>query len=149
MDGAMPFNDDLVDRLVSLTHALRAQLHEAVLAESEALTEMGARALAFIMRQPGSTSSELVEHARRDKGQVARVIAQLEESGLIVREPSPTDRRMATLNLTDRGRAIQKKMQAHRQRVVDAMLRGVSKQERSLVAAVLQRMHDALGRGKR
>lgn len=51
------------------------------------------------------TPSALAEHMLQDRAQVSRTVRDLEEHGLVRREPDPQDRRSALLSATDEGRA--------------------------------------------
>lgn len=51
------------------------------------------------------TPSTLAEHLLLDRAQVSRMVRDLEDEGLITREPDPVDRRSALLTATEEGRA--------------------------------------------
>ena len=130
----------MFEQLHGLMHAIKAQMRDAVVADNDGFPPMAARALAFFARNPGSTPSDLVAHAGRDKAQIARIIKFLEDERYVARTPDPADRRSYSLALTERGRAIQKQMQAQRKRVLQTLLTGVSDAERAQLAALLARL---------
>ena len=138
-------DDDVYEQLHDLMHAIRAQLRDVASTDLDGLPAMAARALAFVARHPGSTPSDMVEHSGRDKAQIARLIKQLEDERYVARAPDPRDGRSYTLTLTERGRAVQKKMDAHKRRVLAAMLDGVSEAERAQLIALLHRLRGNLG----
>lgn len=87
-------------QLAALTHlmtlfggvkkALRHQLHT----ETEpAVAPMLLRMLQLCQRHPGITQQGLAQRTGRDKGQVARLIRELLELGLLSRQDNPEDRR--------------------------------------------------------
>jgi DNA-binding MarR family transcriptional regulator len=53
---------------------------------------------------------ELAERLRLEKSSVSRLAAQLERAGLLVRERDPDNHRQYRLRLTDRGRAVHRRM---------------------------------------
>jgi DNA-binding MarR family transcriptional regulator len=61
------------------------------------------RALAAIRREPNLTVSVLMTRLGVRKQSLARVLNELEKAALIVRAPSPADRRARLLTLTEAG----------------------------------------------
>lgn len=60
-------------------------------------------ALCLCQRSPGATQQQLVQSMGRDKGQMARLIRELEDRQLLVRTPDERDRRVWRLSLTPEG----------------------------------------------
>ena len=63
------------------------------------------RALCLCQRNPGTTPQQLVQSMGRDKGQIARLIRELEERGLLLRTPDERDGRVWRLTATSEGEA--------------------------------------------
>ncbi|MFI0483888.1 MarR family winged helix-turn-helix transcriptional regulator [Actinomadura sp. 9N215] len=63
-------------------------------------------ALAAIERHGSMTPRELADHEKVQPPSMTRVIAYLEERGLVVRSPHPTDGRQVVLNATEAGAAL-------------------------------------------
>lgn len=63
------------------------------------------RALCLCQQNPGGTQQALVQSLLRDKGQIARLIRELEERALLVRTPDESDRRVWRLTVTAQGEA--------------------------------------------
>ncbi len=61
------------------------------------------RALCLCLRNPEGTQQQLVQHMGRDKGQIARLIRELEERHFLVRTPDERDRRVWRLTVTPEG----------------------------------------------
>ena len=61
--------------------------------------------LSRLDREGSSSASELAAAERVRPQSMAQTLADLEQDGLVVRSPHPTDRRRALVTLTDRGRA--------------------------------------------
>ena len=57
----------------------------------------------YIGRHPGCTPSDLSAALHADSGHTTRSIHKLEETGVVVRKPHPTDRRASVLELTAKG----------------------------------------------
>ncbi len=60
--------------------------------------------LHVIAANPGLGQSRLAEAMEVDRSTIVKVVDQLESRGLIVREPSPADKRSHCLRLTEEGR---------------------------------------------
>jgi DNA-binding MarR family transcriptional regulator len=63
-------------------------------------------ALAAIERHGSMTPRELADHEKVQPPSMTRVIAHLEERGLVARRPHPTDGRQVVLNATEAGAAL-------------------------------------------
>jgi DNA-binding MarR family transcriptional regulator len=61
------------------------------------------RALCLCQRNPGGSQQQLVQSMGRDKGQIARLIRELEERQYLVRTPDARDRRVWRLAVTPSG----------------------------------------------
>jgi DNA-binding MarR family transcriptional regulator len=65
------------------------------------------RALYFIARNPALTIASLLAILKITKQSLNRVLNDLLTSGYVERRPSPNDRRMRQLRLTEKGRALE------------------------------------------
>ena len=133
-------NAEVLERLHALMHHFKSRMHQAVREEGDGLAPMEARALAYFARHPGHTQSDLVQHAGRDKAQIARIVRLLMERGLLDSEPDPQDRRSQRLQLTERGRVVQRKMQQHRARHEAQLLACLSDTQRRQLLTCLDHM---------
>lgn len=123
------------------THRFRASMQDAIAEDESGLAVMEARALGFIAGHPGATPSDLVKRSGRDKAQVARLLAGLEARGLIQRgAPVEGDRRSHTLHATAEGRAIHRRLDRKRSRVVATMFAPFSAAERATLTQLLARI---------
>ncbi len=68
-----------------------------------ALGPVHLRALSLCQRHPGWTQQQLGQAMGRDKGQMARLIRELEEQDYLARTPDEQDRRVWRLNVTPAG----------------------------------------------
>ena len=68
------------------------------------------RVLHFVNRHPGLRVADLLDILRITKQSLARVLRQLVESGCLVQEAGPTDRRERRLSLTPKGQALARRL---------------------------------------
>ncbi len=99
---------------IQAVRALEAEFSElivhfrAMVAENAGRVSPGMLPAAYkifttIVRRESVTQTALAEHLLLDKGQLSRTVRELEELGLIVRAPDPTDRRSSLLSPTPFG----------------------------------------------
>jgi DNA-binding MarR family transcriptional regulator len=82
----------------------------------------------------------------RDKGQIARLIRELEERGLLVRTPDERDRRVWCLTVTPEGEEKCDWFSALEARVAQDLLGALSKSDSVLLDEVLQSVQAQLDR---
>lgn len=137
-----------LDLMHMLMHQIKRRMQQATqaasVAEGVALAPMEARTLGFYARHPGATAQDLVDHAGRDKAQVARLVKGLVERGLLATATDPQDRRRQTLQLTPAGKRFERRMAAERQRIERAVMAGVSAEDAEVLRRCLGRMAAAL-----
>lgn len=97
--------------------------------------------LQVIAANPGLAQSRLAEAMEVDRSTIVKVVDQLEARGLIVREPSPHDKRSHCLRLTDEGRVSLRRMQELMRRHEDEFTRVLTPDERELLIRLLERLH--------
>lgn len=79
------------------------------------------RVIHFVGRHPRMTVSELLGILRITKQSLSRVLSELVEQGFVDQRPGVHDRRQRVLELTARGRALEREVSApQRARVADA-----------------------------
>ena len=136
----MQDNDELLEVLHALMHRFKRHMHQALREQDGGIGAMEARALGFFARHPGSSASALVAHSGRDKAQIARLLQQLLDRGLLAREADPADGRRQQLALTDSGRAAQQVTALQRQRFASQMTSGLDAAEQAQLLALLRRL---------
>jgi DNA-binding MarR family transcriptional regulator len=139
-------DDDVYEQIQGLMHAMKTHMLETFRDDADGLAPGAWRALLFFARNPGSTPSDLVVHAQRDKAQITRLIKDLVDAGYLKREPDPRDGRSHLLTLSARGRAIEARMSAHRKRLGVRLVAGLSHRERSQLSSLLRRLRQNLAR---
>jgi DNA-binding MarR family transcriptional regulator len=83
------------------------------------------------------TPGELAEHEKVQPPSITRVIASLEERGLIQRMPHPTDRRQVVLTVTDQGRDVVRRVRQLREAWLARRLRDLTPAERAVLREAL------------
>lgn len=142
--------DEVIDQLADLTHLFKSRLRHAVQQgqlgqqDGAGLAPMEAKVLMFFARHPGATASDLALHSGRDKAQVTRLVQLLVDRGLLRREPDPADRRQQRLTPTAEGMALQRVLQRERQKLGQAMVKGLSGDELDQLSTLLHRLRDNL-----
>lgn len=132
--------DQLFEAVHGLMHRYRGEQYRAMQAGGHELSHLEGKVLGFFLRQPGATLKDLVGHAGRDKGQLARLIGGLKAAGLLEASPDPLDRRNIRLSPSAEGRAIQQRLAAKARRLNEAAVAGLSTAELSQLLALLARV---------
>lgn len=99
------------------------------------------RTLAILDYLDSATLVRVARHAGVLKSQMSRVVSQLADRGLLVRQPNPDDGRSSLLCLTVEGQAMVMailKDSTHRN---ERMLDGLSDEEREQLIALIKRVH--------
>ncbi|GAA2307029.1 MarR family transcriptional regulator [Actinomadura luteofluorescens] len=97
--------EELRISIARLSRRLRT-LRPSAAGEASTLSLTQFAALAAIERHGSMTPRELADHEKVQPPSMTRVIAYLEDRGLVARSPHPTDGRQVVLNATDEGAAL-------------------------------------------
>lgn len=96
--------------------------------------------LQVIAANPGLGQTRLAEAMEVDRSTIVKVVDQLEGRGLIIRWPSPNDKRSNCLRLTNEGSLALRRMQALALRHEDEFTKALSADERRLLVSLLTRL---------
>jgi DNA-binding MarR family transcriptional regulator len=96
--------------------------------------------IANLLKGHANSACELCKYMDYDRGAMSRMIDRLESKGLIRRVPLPHTRRTMALEVTDAGKAAFPKMQACLAKVINRLLKGVTKTQVREVEKTLRRM---------
>jgi DNA-binding MarR family transcriptional regulator len=96
--------------------------------------------IANVLKGHANSACELCKFMDYDRGAMSRMIDRLETKGLIRRVPLAHTRRTMALEVTEGGRAAFPKMQACLTKVVNRLLKGVTKAQVRDVEKTLKRM---------
>ncbi|HUB38974.1 MAG TPA: MarR family transcriptional regulator [Streptosporangiaceae bacterium] len=99
------------------------------------LSDTQLAALASLERHSTMTPGELADHEKVQPPSMTRVIAALEELGLVMRAPHATDRRQVVLTVTDRGREVVQQSRRLREEWLAKRLRELTPEERAALRA--------------
>jgi DNA-binding MarR family transcriptional regulator len=100
------------------------------------------RALCLCLRNPESSQQQLVQSMGRDKGQIARLIRELEERQYLTRTPDERDRRMWRLAVTPEGEAKCQWFSAIEARVATDLFGGLEADARARLEQLLTELRE-------
>lgn len=123
--------------LARLNRRLRRQ------AAVHSLTPTQFATLAAVDRHGGITPGELAELEKVQPPSMTRVIAALEERGLVSRSPHPTDRRQVTVTVTEAAKKLLKEERARKEAWLTQQLKELSPEERTILrqaAPILEKL---------
>ncbi len=99
------------------------------------LSDTQLAALASLERHSAMTPGELADHEKVQPPSMTRVIAALEELGLVMRAPHATDRRQVVLTVTAQGREVVQRSRRLREEWLAQRLRELTPRERAALRA--------------
>ena len=114
----------------------------------EELSPSQAAALATIDRHGPLTPSELATRERIQRPTATRVIARLEEAGLVDRTGDPDDRRSCLVGVAPEGRRLLARVRTRKDAYLSRRLRDLDADERATLdraAAILERVLEGDG----
>ena len=123
--------------LARLTRRLRRQ------AAAHSLTPTQFATLAAVERHSGITPGELAELEKVQPPSMTRVIAALEERGLVARTPHPTDRRQVTVTVTEAAQTLLKEERRRKEAWLTQRLKELTPEERTILrqaAPILEKL---------
>jgi DNA-binding MarR family transcriptional regulator len=123
--------------MARLTRRLRRQ------AAAHSLTPTQFATLAAVERHSGITPGELAELEKVQPPSMTRVIAALEERGLVARTPHPTDRRQVSVTVTESAQTLLKEERRQKEAWLTQRLKELSPEERSILrqaAPILEKL---------
>jgi DNA-binding MarR family transcriptional regulator len=116
--------------------ARRLRVERLGLGETEAiLSDIQLAALSALERHESMTPGELADHEKVQPPSMTRVIAVLEERGLVLRAPHATDRRQVVLTVTAEGRNLVQRVRRRRDAWLAQRLQELSPEERQILRA--------------
>jgi DNA-binding MarR family transcriptional regulator len=110
------------------------------------LSDTQLAALAVLDTHAAMTPGELADHEKVQPPSMTRVIAVLEERGLVMRAAHPTDRRQVVLTVTEDGRTLVSQARRRRDAWLAKRLKELTPEERALLRAaapVLEKLSQA------
>ena len=141
----MPATDTALASALRLSVLRLARRLRAERADTD-LTLSQLSALASLERHGVLTPGELAAHERIRPPSMTRLVASLEEAGLVGRAAHPTDRRQVVLTVLEPGTALLREDRRRRDAWLSRQLRELAPADLELLraaAAVLDRLADA------
>lgn len=135
--------------LISRIKQVGGRLFDRMLAEADVDAFNGAqgRILYVLWQGDGLTISQLSAQTSLANTTLTSMLDRMEQSGLIQREPSPTDRRALLIRLTDKASALREDYDRISQRMNEMYYLGFTEAEIRQFERYLQRVLDNLQGG--
>ena len=135
--------------LISRIKQVGGRLFDRMLAEADIDAFNGAqgRILYVLWEGDGLTISQLSAQTSLANTTLTSMLDRMEQSGLIQREPSPSDRRALLIRLTDKARALREDYDRISQRMNEMYYLGFTEAEIRQFESYLQRVLDNLQGG--
>jgi len=135
--------------LISRIKQVGGRLFDRMLAEADIDAFNGAqgRILYVLWQGDGLTISQLSAQTSLANTTLTSMLDRMEQSGLIQREPSPSDRRALLIRLTDKARALREDYDRISQRMNEMYYLGFTEAEIRQFESYLQRVLDNLQGG--
>ena len=96
--------------------------------------------LYVLWQRDGVPITELSRQTGLAKNTLTAMLGRMESSGLIYREASPSDRRLALISLTEKARGLEKKYDQVSQRMNQLFYRGMTQADASTLDGLLDRV---------
>ena len=98
--------------------------------------------LDMLVKYDGCNQKLIAEKCQLEPATITSILTLMEKSGLVERRPSPEDKRVMTVHLTQKGRdAHQRVSEVFLREQDDVCFAGFSEQEREEAISVLRRIH--------
>ena len=135
--------------LISRIKQVGGRLFDRMLAEADIDAFNGAqgRILYVLWQGDGLTISQLSAQTSLANTTLTSMLDRMEQSGLIVRTPSPTDRRALMIRLTDKARALREDYDRISQQMNDLYYLGFTEDEVRQLESYLERILNNLQGG--
>jgi MarR family transcriptional regulator, organic hydroperoxide resistance regulator len=100
--------------------------------------------LVRLWENEGQTQSELAEQLAVEPPTITRMIQRMEHDSLLVRHPDAEDARVQRVCLTAKGRALREQVEQIWAKIEDAMVVGLTQEERMLLRRLLIQVRNNL-----
>lgn len=132
----------LIGIISGLKHAMRFAMQE----HRMPLSPLYFMIMKLIHENPQCTPMLIAERSGRDKGQVTRLLKELEQQQLLVRLPNPEDKRSFFIELSDKGLECFTLLEAFDMKALEAMTEGLSEQQLQIFLETATQMSQNLER---
>jgi DNA-binding MarR family transcriptional regulator len=132
---------ELAPRLrLAITRSARRLRQEA----GGALSPSQGATLATIARHGPLTPSELATRERIQRPTATRVLARLEETGLVLRAPDPADRRSSLVSVSPAGAALLEELRTRKDAFLSERLEALGDRDRATLERAASLLEDLL-----
>jgi DNA-binding MarR family transcriptional regulator len=118
---------------------------ERPLLDKRGLTMWQYATLTCLARSPAPTQLQLAAAIRYDKTRLIALLDQLEQEGLVRREPDPSDRRARIVRITPKGRRRHQAAAADIRTMEEELLRPLTPPERQALLSALPKLASRRG----
>lgn len=137
-------NQRINDALRAIHMNIRCKMQAEVKRQQLDFSALEHMAMRNIFKLKGASQKMLVEIMKKDKAQIARIVARLLRQDLIIKQESPDDKRCVLLNLSVKGEKLLKHFDQVELNVTTDMLTGFSEQESASLMVLLERINQNL-----
>ena len=130
---------DLAAMFAPLTRALIAREEPVLLAHD--ISMWGYIVLTALLEQPVRTQAALAQAIHADKSRIIGVLDELQERGLIQRQPDEADRRVHLLSLTPAGDRLRRSVEAGIRRGEEQVLAALPSDDREVFLRSLKTLY--------
>ena len=144
----MSDTDDSGDFQTAFWSAKHALAHASAAAFAQHGVHEGQQyVLRCLWREDGLSPGEIARRLGLATPTVTRAATRMEATGLLRREPHPSDRRLVRLRLTDRGRELEKVIGEQTEQLTERALATLSAAERESLVRALHEIRRNLSPG--
>jgi DNA-binding MarR family transcriptional regulator len=136
--------DEVLDLVHRVMHQVRSQQYRVVRGGGHDITHMESKVLIYVARHADATQRDMARDTGRDKAQLARLIKNLRERGLLASQADPADRRNLRLSLTADGRSVLHKLEQQSKRLASKAVAALKAAEVRQLVALLRRVQHNL-----
>jgi len=134
----------LINSLFTLMQHYRVTIRESINANELGLNAMHVRCLYIINDIENCTANDIVQKMRRDKAQIARLIKELINLGLVEKTASIKDKRCFIISFTTEGKALLTKVLEAEKAINEKMCKNISEEQVNTFTNVIDKMNNNL-----
>lgn len=134
---------DIQHALISIISGLKHAMRFAMQAHNIPLSPLYFLIMKLIHEIPQCTPMLIAERSGRDKGQITRLIKELDQHQLLLRLPNPEDKRSFFIELSEKGLSCFKLLEELDMEALEAMTLGLSERQlEDFLATAIQMSHN-------
>ncbi|GLO61113.1 hypothetical protein MACH09_16210 [Vibrio sp. MACH09] len=133
-------SQNLLDSLFKLFFSVKTEMKDALIEQQLPVAMMHVKVLRLLDKIGPCTAQTLGQVIQRDKAQIARLVKDLQNNGLIARIPNPSDKRSQILVLEPNAVDLLKQMKQVDGQLIERMVQGLSEEELELFVAVTEKL---------